>query len=254
MPKFQSGEWVLITGGSSGIGEEFAYQLAKKGVNLILIGRNSERLKKVSEKTRKINKKIDLLTFSFDLSRGLHKLIEKLEKFNVTHLINNAGFGWYGNFTNANQEIYEKMILVNISALTYLSYYYAKKFSKRKNGGIINVASVAAFFPIPHFTVYGATKAYVYNFSLSLWAEMRKNNVHVMCLAPGKTKTRFFERANMKNQKKLMSTKFVVEGAIDAYEKNKPLYIPGTSNKFLYSFVRRIISDKFLAKILEKHF
>ncbi|MBT1248706.1 MULTISPECIES: SDR family NAD(P)-dependent oxidoreductase [Thermosipho] len=254
MPKFQSGEWVLITGGSSGLGEEFAYQLANKGVNLILIGRDSERLKKVSEKTRKINKKIDSLTFSFDLSKDLHKLIEKLQNFNVTHLINNAGFGWYGNFTNANQEIYEKMILVNISTLTYLSRYYAEKFSKRKNGGIINVASVAAFFPIPHFAVYGATKAYVYNFSLSLWAEMRKNNVHVMCLAPGKTKTRFFERANMKNQKKLMSTKFVVKGAINAYEKNKPLYIPGTSNKLLYSLVRGIVSDKFLAKILEKLF
>ncbi|MCD6105194.1 MAG: SDR family oxidoreductase [Thermosipho sp. (in: Bacteria)] len=254
MPVFLKNETVLITGGSSGIGEEFAYQLAEKGLNLIIVGRNSERLEKVYKNTKRINEKISVEIINFDLSQDIDLFIDTIKFFDIDHLINNAGFGLYGKFVNGNINLYNKMISVNIKALTLLSYFYSKKFIEKNKGGIINVASVAGFFPIPHFAVYGSTKSYVYNFSMSLWAELRKFNVHVMCLAPGKTKTRFFERANMKNNQKLMSVKDVVYGAIKAYEKNKPLYIPGISNKLTYHLIRRIFSDKFVAKLLEKTF
>ncbi|HCF38839.1 short-chain dehydrogenase/reductase SDR [Thermosipho africanus Ob7] len=254
MPKFQKGEWVLITGGSSGIGEEFAYQLAEMDLNLVLVGRSEQRLESVKRKIESVNKNIRVETLSFDLSNDMEDLIKKLDNYPIDHLINNAGFGWYGEFVNGNKEIYENMISVNIKALTILSYHFSKKFIEKGKGGIINVGSVAGFFPIPHFAVYGATKAYVYSLSYALWAELKKHNVHVMCLAPGKTKTRFFERANMQNSDKTMSAKKVVEGALKAYSKNKPLYIPGFSNKLSYLLVRKIFSDKSISKLLEKNF
>ncbi|MDK2945748.1 MAG: uncharacterized protein PWP02_429 [Thermosipho sp. (in: thermotogales)] len=254
MPKFLENERVLITGGTSGIGEEFAYQLARKGLNLIIIGRDPNRLERVYKNSKNINKKIDIELIKFDLTQDIDLLLDILNKFEIDHLINNAGFGWYGEFFTANPEIYQKMISLNINTLTTLSHYYSKKFIEKKKGGIINVGSVAGFLPIPHFAVYGATKAYVYNFTLALWAELKKHNVHAMCLAPGKTNTRFFERANMEAGKRLMTVQEVVSGAIKAYEKNKPLYIPGFSNKISYHLVRRIFSDKFIANILEKFF
>lgn len=254
MPEFKENETVLITGGSSGIGEEFAYQLAKRDVNLIIVGRNSERLNKVYENLENINNKISVETIKFDLSNDIGQFIYKVKNFKIDHLINNAGFGWYGEFIEGDIDVYKEMISVNIEALTELSYYFSKRFIEKNKGGIINVASVAGFFPIPHFTVYGSTKAYVYNFSMALWAELKKFNVHVMCLAPGKTQTRFFERANMNKNKKLMSVTDVVFGAIKAYEKNKPLYIPGISNKLSYHLIRRLFNDKFVTKMIEKYF
>ncbi|SHH59177.1 SDR family NAD(P)-dependent oxidoreductase [Thermosipho atlanticus] len=255
MPKFQSGEWVLITGGSSGIGEEFAYQLACKGLNLIIVGRNQERLNNIYKNIKHISKDIKLEIISFDLSSDIDLFLDTIKHYEIDHLINNAGFGWYGEFIEGDLNVYNRMISVNIITLTSLAHHFSKKLALKKKGGIINVASVAGFFPIPHFTVYAATKAYVYNFSMALWAEMKKYNVHVMCLAPGKTKTRFFERANMKNQNQLMmNVNKVVNNAIKAYEKNNPLCIPGVTNKLSYSIIRRIATDKFISKILIKHF
>jgi len=254
MPKFSNSETVLITGASSGIGEEFAYQLAKKGLNIIIVGRNSSRLEQVYKNIKLINDKLSVEIINFNLSNDIDLFLDKISYFEIDHLINNAGFGWYGEFIKGDLNLYKDMISVNIDALTTLSLFFSKKFVNKNKGGIINVASVAAFFPIPHFAVYGSSKSYVYNFSLSLWAELKKFNVHVMCLAPGKTKTRFFERANMKENSKLMSVKEVVSGAIKAYEKDKPLYIPGILNKLSYHLVRRLFSDKFVAKVIEKNF
>ncbi|MBO8161860.1 MAG: SDR family oxidoreductase [Thermosipho sp. (in: Bacteria)] len=254
MPEFNQGEWVLITGGSSGIGEEFAYQLAKKNVNLILVGRDKERLVNVYKNIKQKNYSIDVKTIKFDLSSDIDIFIDTINHFEIDHLINNAGFGWYGEFINVEHKIYEKMISLNITNLTTLSHYLSKKLVEKKKGGIINVSSVAAFFPLPRFSVYSATKTYVHNFSIALYAELKKYNVHVMCLAPGKTKTRFFERANMENKGKYMSVEKVVKGAIKAYEKDKPLYIPGLSNKLAYYLIKKLFSDTVIANYLEKYF
>lgn len=254
MPKFLKNETVLITGGSSGIGEDFAYQLAEKGLNLIIVGRNPDRLDNVYRNIKRINDKLSVEIIKFDLSKDIDLFIDRIRYFDVDHLINNAGFGWYGDFINGEYSLFKDIISVNIEALTTLSLHFSKKLVEKNKGGIINVASVAAFFPIPRFAVYGSTKSYVYNFSIALWAELKKYNVHVMCLAPGKTKTRFFVRANMKEDNKLMSVKEVVSGAIKAYEKDKPLYIPGTLNKLSYHLIRKFFSDKFVARILEKNF
>lgn len=255
MPKFDiyRFRWALITGASSGIGSEFAVQLAQKGLNVILIGRNSEALSSVADKIHRISN-VSVVMLQADLTKELDSILVNLSRFNIDLLVNNAGFGLYGDFLNYSWNEYENMIKLNIEVLARLSYHYAKEFSKRGSGGIINVSSVAGFMPIPHFSVYAATKAFVYSFSLSLWAELKDKNVHVLCVAPGKTKTKFFERAKMSPGNNLMSPEKVVKGALKAFEKDAPLYIPGLGNKLSYYFVRKMFSDKLISKILVKYF
>lgn len=253
--KLNKFRWALITGASSGIGKEFAVQLAKKGLNVVLVGRNNQALTEVANEIHSVSNSSSVIVQS-DLSKekDVEALIENLSRFNIDILVNNAGVGLYGDFINHSWEDYESMINLNILALTKLSYHYAKIFSKKNSGGIINIASMAGFMPIPHFSVYAATKSYVYSFSISLWAELKDKNVQVLCVAPGTTETKFFERAKMTPAKSMMKPKDVVEGALKAFEKKQPLYVPGFTNKLSYHLIRRLISDKFAAKMLVKYF
>ncbi|WP_372589485.1 SDR family oxidoreductase [Fervidobacterium pennivorans subsp. shakshaketiis] len=245
--------WALVTGASSGIGREFAFQLAKRGLNLILIGRNLTALTEVADEIHKISNS-SVVILQADLTKDLDMILDNTSRFNIDLLVNNAGFGLYGDFFSNSLDDYVQMIELNISSLTKLTHYYGSEMAKRECGGIINVASVAGFFPIPHLAVYGATKAYVYNLSMSLWAELKSKNVHVLCVAPGPTETKFFERAKMETNGKLMKPELVVAGALRAFEKGKPLYIPGFGNKMTYYFVRKFFGDKFIAEFLAKYF
>ncbi|HCI29118.1 MAG TPA: SDR family oxidoreductase [Fervidobacterium sp.] len=246
-------KWAMVTGASSGIGKQFAIQLAKKGLNTVLIGRNTEALTEVADSIHK-NSNSSVVIIGGDLVSDIDMIIDNTRKFNVNLLINCAGRGLYGDFVDYECDDYEKMIRLNIEVLTKLSYHYTKQMIQTQEGGIINIASVAGFLPMPHFSVYAATKAYVYNFSLALWAELKPSNIHVLCVAPGKTQTQFFERAKMDPGRKLMSPEKVVAGALKAYEKGSPLYIPGFGNKLVYQVVRRLFTDKFITNILEEYF
>lgn len=248
-------KWALVTGGSSGIGKEFVLEICRRGLNVITVGRDRKRLEELVQEAKGISSSV-VLTHTIDLSspENVKALIRDVSEYEIDLLINNAGFGLYGEFIQLEPEEIEKMIEVNVKALTLLSHTFAKKMVGRKRGGIINVASIAGHIPLPYFNAYAATKAYVYNFSIALWAELRKYNVHVMCVSPGPTETRFFERAfkeqNVRTFGNLMKPKQVVLGALEAFEKNKPIYIPGFKNK-LVSFVgKKLLSDKTIAKFM----
>lgn len=248
-------KWALVTGGSSGIGREFVLELCRRGLNVIAVGRDTKRLEELVRQVKDVSGST-VLTYAVDLSLSerVKTFIQDVSKYEVDLLINNAGFGLYGEFIQLEQEEIEKMIEVNVKALTLLSHTFAKKMVERRLGGIINVASVAGHIPLPYFNAYAATKAYVYNFSIALWAELRKYNVHVMCVSPGPTETRFFERAfkgqNIRAFGNLMKPEQVVAGAIGAFEKKKAIYIPGFKNK-LVSFVgKKLLSDKTIAKFM----
>lgn len=248
-------KWALVTGGSSGIGREFVLELCKRGLNVIAVGRDTKRLEELVQQVKDVSGST-VLTYAVDLSSSerVKTFIQDVSKYEVDLLVNNAGFGLYGEFIQLEQEEIEKMIEVNVKALTLLSHIFAKKMVERRRGGIINVASVAGHIPLPYFNAYAATKAYVYNFSIALWAELRKYNVHVMCVSPGPTETRFFERAfkgqNIRAFGNLMKPEQVVAGAIEAFEKKKAIYIPGFKNK-LVSFVgKKLLSDKTIAKFM----
>jgi short-subunit dehydrogenase len=187
-------EYVLLTGASSGIGYEMANQLAAKSLNLILVARTETKLQQMqAELTGKYG--ILVQYFVADLSdvnaaKDLYKKVQQ-EKLLVTYLVNNAGVGNYGNFTETSLEEELSMIQLNISSLVVLTKLFAKDMVSRKSGRIMNVASVVAFLPMPYFSVYSATKAFVKAFSETLDAELDGTGVIVTSLYPGTVDTGF---------------------------------------------------------------
>lgn len=248
-------KWAIVTGASSGIGREFALELSKRGLNVIAVGRNEESLKQLAKEVE-ASSKVQISTHVVDLSNpsNVRKFIEDVSNFEVDLLVNNAGFGLFGEFISLDVTEIEQMIEVNVKALTLLSHHFAKQMVQRRRGGIINVASIAGHIPLPYFNAYSATKAYVYNLSLALWAELRRYNVHVLCVSPGPTRTRFFERAfkgqSVRTFGRLMDPKQVVLGAIEAFEKKKPLYVPGFKNKALIFVTRKLLPDRLIARFM----
>jgi len=187
-------EYILITGASSGIGHEMAHQLAEKAYNLILVARNESKLKQMqTDLTKKYGVLIHYYVadlYDPNIAIDLHKKI-KDENLSVSHLVNNAGVGNYGNFTETSLEEELDMIQLNISSLVVLTKLFAQDMVKRKYGRIMNIGSVLSFLPLPYFAVYSATKAFVMAFSDTLSAELEGTGVIVNSLYPGTTNTAF---------------------------------------------------------------
>ncbi|MGC8778801.1 MAG: SDR family NAD(P)-dependent oxidoreductase [Candidatus Caldatribacteriaceae bacterium] len=258
MPKLKPGQWAFVTGASSGLGEHFAYELAKKGLNLILLGRDSQALEAVAAHIRKEHQ-VQLECVRCDLTREREKAVGILQEFDVDLLVNNAGIGVYGKFLEREPYRYREMIELNVVALTELAFQAGKRMVQKGRGGIINVGSMAGFFPVANFAVYAATKAYVYHFSLALWAEWKKYHVHVLCVAPGPTQTRFFERSRdglkrSADSPGVMDPAVVVRGSLAAYERDRVVYVPGFQNRLGPLLVRRFFPDWMVTRFTEKYY
>ncbi len=186
---------VLITGASAGIGEEFARQLVYRCRQIILVARREDRLRDLAADLKQLNPELDVLFFTVDLTA----IKERADFINtlVTHgtrpdlLINNAGMGDYGKFVQSEWPKLEKMLQLNITALTHLTHAVIPKMRESQNGSIINVSSLASILPVPDFAVYAASKAYVTSFSEALRLELKKDNIKVMALCPGPVHTEF---------------------------------------------------------------
>ncbi|KEZ49006.1 SDR family NAD(P)-dependent oxidoreductase [Metabacillus indicus] len=233
---------VLITGASDGIGKELAYKYAQDGYRLVLAARSEEKLQKLAEEL----KPAPVIVKRKDLSdmNQVRELYEELkaESVCVDVLVNNAGFGLYGEFlrTSADEEL--NMIDLNIKSITLLAKLFAPDMAERGSGHILNVASTAAFQPGPLMAVYYATKAYVLSFSEAIENELKGTGVSVSVLCPGPTKTGFSDRANL-GQSKLfksgvMDVKEVADAAYKGLHKKKTVIIPGLKNKMLAAAVR----------------
>lgn len=238
-------KWALITGASSGIGEEFARELSKRGTNLVLVARREENLNQLSEElakrdgTKSLVIPIDLT--DVDAPKKLHAKVRE-EGIVVDLLINNAGFGFVGKISETEPDRMLKMIQLNISALTELTYLFLPEMMERESGSIMNVASVAAFQPIAYMPVYSASKSYVLHFSEAIWAEAREKNVSVMALCPGTTRTDFFDVAGTKQgwleRNRSQSVQEVVKAGLKALRKKRSYVVPGWINYFLALAVR----------------
>ncbi|MGL5742506.1 MAG: SDR family NAD(P)-dependent oxidoreductase [Legionella sp.] len=172
---------VLITCASSGIGLSFAQLLAKQGSNLILVARHQEQLEQVaSELSKQHHIKTHVIAADLAEPGAAQKIFSETQKLNlsVDILINNAGFGKWGDFLNFDTATYSSIVHLNIIALTDLCHLYLPQMLEKKEGGIINVASTAAFLPIPYSVVYAASKAYVLNFSEALYVEVQQSRNH----------------------------------------------------------------------------
>ena len=239
---------ILITGASSGIGLEMAKILSKKGNELILVARDREKLQSIQEQLGK-NVKIIVADLSKeDKIKDLYILC-KNDKIDV--LINNAGFGDCGYFTETDLNKELSMIDVNIKAVHILTKLFLKDMVSRDSGYILNVASMAAFSSGPLMSTYYSTKAYVLRLTTSIYEELRrkKSNVKISCLCPGPVNTNFNSVANVAFSIKGLDATYVAEYALDKFFKNKLIIVPGFKMKAA-SFFSRFVSTKLLAKII----
>jgi hypothetical protein len=233
------GVTALVTGASFGIGEDFARQLAQAGANLILTARSKDRLEKLAAELKQAHG-IAAHFFPGDLSRleTPRLLFEAIRQqgLEVDLLINNAGFGRGGPFEDVDVETDNAMLMVNVHSLVALTHLFIPEMLARKKGGIINVASTAGFQPLPFFSLYAATKAFVISFTEALWAEYEGRGIRVLCLCPGNTDTDFDRRAGLLDKSIFLvgRSEDVVRQALKVYaETNRPTTIHGWGNRFL---------------------
>jgi short-subunit dehydrogenase len=228
----------LITGASAGIGREFARQLATRARTLVLVARREQRLNELRDELRNRNAQLNVQVRVVDLCdrSQIDELVHWLEenKIDIDFLINNAGLGDYGSVATSDIERDDRIIQVNISALTFLTRQLLPQMIKEKRGAILNVSSSAGFLPIPGMAVYAASKAYVNSFSEALRAELRDSGVTVTALCPGPVHTEFGDVAKRPGGEPetgpefiYVSTEQTVRDALIAIESNKPLVIPG---------------------------
>ncbi len=183
----------LITGASSGIGEEFARALAARGSDLVLVARRADRLRELADElSRKFS--VDCAVVPFDLAtENPGATLRAQVDDDIDLLINNAGFATQGLFVDTDPADYRKEIAVDVIAVVDLARAFLPEMIERGHGGIINVSSTTAFQPVPSLAVYSASKAFVLSFSQSLWFEAKKHGITAFTLAPGPTKTEFFD-------------------------------------------------------------
>ena len=240
----------LITGASSGIGLEMAKYLASKKFELVLVARDKEKLEFIQSK---LPTKTTIIVMDLSSEQKVKELCVLIKNQHIDMLINNAGFGNFGEFqmTDLNNDL--EMINTNIKAVHILTKYALKNMIRENSGYILNAASSAGFMPGgPLMSTYYATKSYVYSLTESINYELKKNksNVIVSVLCPGPVDTNFNKVAGVKFGVKPLRAKEVAKYAIDQMlNKKKMLIIPGKKMK-LAKFFSRFISDKMILKIV----
>ena len=240
----------LVTGASAGLGAEFARQLSKRGHRLVLAARRKDRL---DELARELG---NSRAVAIDLSKAnaAARLLADLDAHGETVelLVNNAGFGLIGRFAELDARRERQMIDLNVASLTDLCRAAAPAMIKRKSGGILNVASTAAFQPGPKMALYFATKAFVLSLTEALHEELKPHGVHVTCLCPGPTRTEFGDVAGFGGNglfdRVAMESPGVVKAGLDGLDKNKAIVIPGVVNK-LGAFSGRFATRSVVRKI-----
>lgn len=246
-------KYTLITGGSEGIGFELARLFAKDKNNIILVARNEEKLLRAKNKLED-EFEVEVKIIVCDLSKNdeVDKLIKAVDENNlsVDNLINNAGIGSFGAFHEAVDNFENTLININIISVTKLTKYFLKKMIKEGNGGIMNVASTAAFVGGPKMAMYYSSKAYVLTLTEAIHDEVKDKGIRISCLCPGPVKTSFQEKAGIKKSDKakkyLMDAQQVAEEGYKGFLKGKDIIIPGTKNKFL------ILGNKLIPRFLSR--
>lgn len=245
MLKAYADHWALVTGASSGIGAEFARQLAARGMHLILAARREQALKERAEELHRLHgTKCEIIVADLSLPAEPARLLAEVERRGLTIelLVNNAGFGYRGEIETTDIPRVLELIQVNISALTELTLRVLPGMMHRGHGGVINIGSVAGFQPVGYMAAYAASKAYVLHFSEALWAEAREKGVTVTTLCPGSTRTDFFDVARAPagwlDRNSAQEVKPVVKAGLTGFEKGRQYVVSGWKNYILSLLVR----------------
>jgi short-subunit dehydrogenase len=222
----------LVTGASSGIGDQFARRLAERGYNLVLVARRSDRLEALAKQLGPTGVRAEVLAADLRDAAEVRGIPARVAErgLETDILVNNAGFGWNGRFVESDLQSQVGQIRVNVEALVVLTHRFLPAMVKRGSGAVLNVASVAGFQPLPGEAVYSATKAFVTNFTEALHVETRGSGVSVTVVSPGPVPTEWQEiagREGVPGFPPAVSPEQVVREALDAADSDRRAVIPG---------------------------
>ena len=252
-------KFTLITGATGGLGKAFADEFGKHNQNLLLIGRNIDKLNSLKDELLK-KYKIEILVYNCDLKD--YDTPEKIKSFVdennifINVLINNAGFAEFGEFSKTDINKHLEMVDVNVRSVVYLTHIFMQDMIKNKEGKIMNLASIAAFCSGPYMSTYYASKSYVLLFSEALAKELKNTGVTVTALCPGTTATGFEKAANLDNSKLFKTLRVVTPDKVATFAfkklyKNKEIAIFGITNRILI-FLLRLVPRKFARWVICK--
>jgi short-subunit dehydrogenase len=239
------GAWALVTGASMGIGEAFAWALARRGMNLVLCARSEERLAELARQIQ-AEHRVQARVVAADLSHpgeAARAWAEAGAHGRIYLLVNNAGFGLHGRFEELPAHRQAEMVALNCTAVLELAHSALAQMRPRGAGGIINVGSVAAFQPVPMKAAYAATKAFVLSLSEAMAEENRGSGVRILCLSPGPTPTGFQAVAGTRvelGQPGVLPAEAVVDAALAAFDAGKTHVAPGLMNRVSTTFARML--------------
>jgi len=245
------GQRALITGASSGLGADFARQLAAYGCHLVLVARREDRMQTLAAELRaKHNVGVEVVALDLGQVDAAQTLYDRLKaaSLSIDILVNNAGFGIFGEFTQQDWARNHEMMTLNIVTLTQLTHLYVKDMLARNHGYIVNISSIGGYSPTPLYSTYSATKSYVLDFSDALAYELRNTGVSVTCVSPGVTKTEFLDVSGQKptffQRSSMMTSESVVKQGIDAMLKRRRSFVTGKLNALLIWSLR--LTPRFL--------
>jgi short-subunit dehydrogenase len=252
----------LVTGATGGLGRELVKALCEISQNLILSGTNLQELKDFSAELKdefQFQGQIDLIPLDLSVAIDLSKI--SLLQQEVDLVINNAGIGFFGPLAQMSNDDISSMLMVNNYNLTMLNKFFTDKMLSRGYGQVINISSMAGFFPIPYYSVYAASKAYVLSLSVALDQEVRSHHVRVKALCPAGIKTSFNQKARLnakeliKHSKSFSEPSDIAKMAMQLIHSSEGVLIPGRSNRWAAFFMRLLplsVSSYFAKKSQEK--
>lgn len=251
----------LITGASTGIGAAFAQELAARQHNLILVSRSGDKLQQLAQQLREQHSiQVEVIAQDLTAPSAPTHIFDAIKQRNLTVdlLINNAGSGLYGAFADLDRIEQLQMMQLNMLALVDLTYLFLSEMRQRRSGSIVNLASTAAFQPIPYFAIYAATKAFVLSFSEALWAENRQHGVRVLAVCPGPTDTNFFQEAKFPSAlaeqaaQNYTTKEVVVRETLAALETDEPSIVPGNISNQIMVNLPRFLPRKAVVSLIEQ--
>ena len=259
MLKQLADKWALVTGASSGLGAEFARQLAARGMHLVLTARRLDLMEDLAaELHTKHGTRCEIIAADLSDPEEPIRILNEISNRNITIelLVNNAGFGVVGEIHQVEIDRMLQMIRLNVSALMELTYRVLPGMLERGHGSILNVSSLSAFQPVAYMGVYAASKAFVLHFSEALHCELKDRGITVTAVCPGVTRTNFFDVAGAPGwlqKHSSLSVEMVVKAGLKAMGRQRQYYVPGWKN-YLLTLLVRIGSRRRVVKESTRYF